>query len=61
VCISHVMTSITINDHLVPQLGQGTWNLAETAGKRLDEIAALRRGIKMGMIGIDTAEMYWGR
>jgi diketogulonate reductase-like aldo/keto reductase len=55
------MTSITINDHLVPQLGQGTWNLAETAGKRLDEIAALRRGIKMGMIGIDTAEMYWGR
>jgi diketogulonate reductase-like aldo/keto reductase len=52
------MTSITINDHRVPQLGQGTWNMAETAGKRREEIAALRRGIELGMIVIDTAEMY---
>jgi diketogulonate reductase-like aldo/keto reductase len=52
------MTSITINDHRVPQLGQGTWNMAEAAGKRVEEIAALRRGIELGMIVIDTAEMY---
>ena len=52
------MNSITIDDRRVPQLGQGTWNMAEAAGKRLEEIAALRRGIELGMTVIDTAEMY---
>jgi diketogulonate reductase-like aldo/keto reductase len=52
------MNSITIDGHRVPQLGQGTWNMADAAGKRQEEIAALRRGIELGMTVIDTAEMY---
>jgi diketogulonate reductase-like aldo/keto reductase len=52
------MTSIRIGDCQVPQLGQGTWNMGDSAGKRREEIAALRRGIELGMQVIDTAEMY---
>lgn len=52
------MTSIQIGDHTVPQLGQGTWNMGDSAGKRLAEISALRRGLELGMQVIDTAEMY---
>ena len=44
----------------VPILGQGTWNMAERPGRRAGEIAALRRGIDLGMTLIDTAEMYGG-
>ncbi|MBW3540049.1 MAG: aldo/keto reductase, partial [Planctomycetes bacterium] len=40
----------------VPVLGQGTWNI-ET-GDRAAAIAALRRGLDLGMTHIDTAEMY---
>jgi diketogulonate reductase-like aldo/keto reductase len=39
-------------------LGQGTWGLAEDAGRRRSEIAALRHGLDLGMTVIDTAEMY---
>jgi diketogulonate reductase-like aldo/keto reductase len=39
----------------VPVLGQGTWNLN---GDRKEALAALRRGIELGMTHIDTAEMY---
>jgi len=42
----------------VPVLGQGTWNLGDSATKRAAEIAALRRGIECGLTLIDTAEMY---
>lgn len=42
----------------VPALGLGTWMIGEDARKRADEIAALRRGIDLGMSLIDTAEMY---
>ena len=42
----------------VPALGQGTWKMAERADLRAGEIAALRRGIELGMTLIDTAEMY---
>lgn len=42
----------------VPALGQGTWKMGERAAARRDEIAALRRGIELGMRLIDTAEMY---
>lgn len=42
----------------VPALGQGTWHMAESAGRRSSEIAALRLGIELGMTLIDTAEMY---
>ncbi|MGV1014342.1 MAG: aldo/keto reductase [Methyloceanibacter sp.] len=42
----------------VPQLGQGTWNMGETARQRKQEVTALRLGLDLGMTLIDTAEMY---
>ncbi len=42
----------------VPQLGQGTWHMGESARKREAEIAALRFGLDLGLTLIDTAEMY---
>jgi diketogulonate reductase-like aldo/keto reductase len=44
----------------VAALGQGTWHMGESAGKRVQEIAALRAGLDLGMSLIDTAEMYAG-
>jgi diketogulonate reductase-like aldo/keto reductase len=41
---------------LVPVIGQGTWYIDR--GDRRAAIAALRRGIELGMTHIDTAEMY---
>ena len=40
----------------VPVIGQGTWYLDR--GDRASAVAALRRGIDLGMTHIDTAEMY---
>src|SRR5438093_7305956 len=40
----------------VPVIGQGTWYI-DSAG-RANAIAALRRGLDLGMTHIDTAEMY---
>jgi len=40
----------------VPVVGQGTWNLE--LAERDPAIAALRRGLDLGMTHIDTAEMY---
>ena len=37
-------------------IGQGTWYIDR--GDRKSAVAALRRGIDMGMSHIDTAEMY---
>jgi diketogulonate reductase-like aldo/keto reductase len=42
----------------VPQLGQGTWRMGESAGARKEEVAALKLGLDLGMTLIDTAEMY---
>jgi diketogulonate reductase-like aldo/keto reductase len=42
----------------MPVLGQGTWYMGDHAGKRKEEIAALRLGLELGMTLIDTAEMY---
>ena len=42
----------------VAALGQGTWNIGDDPRRRADEIAALRRGIELGLTLIDTAEMY---
>jgi diketogulonate reductase-like aldo/keto reductase len=41
---------------LVPVIGQGTWYIDR--GDRATALAALRRGIDLGMTHIDTAEMY---
>ena len=40
----------------VPIIGQGTWYI--DAAHRASAIAALRRGLDLGMTHIDTAEMY---
>ncbi len=42
----------------IAALGQGTWNIGENPQRRADEIAAIRRGIDLGLTLIDTAEMY---
>ncbi len=42
----------------IPALGQGTWHMGDRRDARRGEIAALRRGIALGMTLIDTAEMY---
>ena len=52
------MISIKVGNRQVPQLGQGTWNMGDSVGKRAAEIAALRRGVELGLQVIDTAEMY---
>ena len=42
----------------VPALGQGTWQMAETANRRAQEVEALRLGVELAMTLVDTAEMY---
>jgi diketogulonate reductase-like aldo/keto reductase len=42
----------------VPVVGQGTWNVP-TRGAAADEAKrALRRGVELGMVHVDSAEMY---
>src|SRR5580692_151024 len=40
----------------VPAIGQGTWNMERD--NKSGAIAALRRGLDLGMTHVDTAEMY---
>lgn len=40
----------------VPVIGQGTWYLDE--GDRASAVAAIRRGLDLGMTHVDTAEYY---
>src|SRR5271163_4121591 len=40
----------------VSVIGQGTWYIDR--GDRKSAVAALRRGVELGMTHIDTAEMY---
>ncbi|HET9097033.1 MAG TPA: aldo/keto reductase [Candidatus Baltobacteraceae bacterium] len=42
----------------VPVIGQGTWDIPESGARRDEAIAALRRGIELGLTHVDTAEMY---
>ena len=42
----------------MPALGMGTWRMGERTRDRGREVAALRRGLDLGMALIDTAEMY---
>jgi len=46
------------NGSAVPALGQGTWNLGDSAASRDAELEALRTGIDLGLTVLDTAEMY---
>lgn len=52
------MKTLELAGRSVPRLGQGTWNIGDSASKRASEIATLRRGVDLGMTLIDTAEMY---
>ncbi|MGH6977638.1 MAG: aldo/keto reductase [Stellaceae bacterium] len=42
----------------VPALGLGTWMMGERGAHEPESVAALKRGIDLGMTIIDTAEMY---
>jgi diketogulonate reductase-like aldo/keto reductase len=42
----------------IPVIGQGTYRMGEDREKRGSEVSALRTGIELGMMLIDTAEMY---
>ncbi len=42
----------------VPVIGQGTWNMPESGARLKEAQRAIRRGIELGMVHIDTAEMY---
>ncbi len=42
----------------VATIGQGTWDLPESGHRRTEAMRALRRGIELGLMHIDTAEMY---
>ena len=46
------------NGDQVPALGQGTWNMGESAAQATAEVKALQAGMELGMTLIDTAEMY---
>lgn len=52
------LTVTLSNGESIPALGQGTWQMAEKANRRAQEIEALRLGVELGMTVIDTAEMY---
>ena len=42
----------------IPVFGLGTWRMGEDARRRKAEVAALKLGIELGVMLIDTAEMY---
>ncbi len=42
----------------LPSLGLGTWMMGMDPSKRVDEVAALRLGMDLGLTLIDTAENY---
>ncbi len=42
----------------VPVIGQGTWNVPLRGAARDEAIASIRRGVDLGMVHVDTAEMY---
>ncbi|MEO6913167.1 MAG: aldo/keto reductase, partial [Candidatus Baltobacteraceae bacterium] len=39
-------------------IGQGSWDLPERGSRLAEAKAALRRGVELGLVHIDTAEMY---
>jgi diketogulonate reductase-like aldo/keto reductase len=42
----------------LPVIGQGTWNMPETGADLKEAQRAISRGIELGMVHLDTAEMY---
>jgi diketogulonate reductase-like aldo/keto reductase len=56
--MSRMRTAALPSGEPVPVLGQGTAQLGQGRHPRAIEVAALRRGIALGMTVIDTAELY---
>ena len=54
------MQTITIAGKTVASIGQGTWTMGDKPSEKNAELAALRRGLDLGLKLIDTAEMYGG-
>jgi diketogulonate reductase-like aldo/keto reductase len=53
------MSNVLLRDgKSVPALGMGTWRMGERKPSAAREIAALTLGLDLGMMLIDTAEMY---
>ena len=42
----------------IPVVGQGTWQIPESGSARKTAIEAMIKGTELGMVHIDTAEMY---
>ncbi len=42
----------------LPVIGQGTWNMPESGAHLKEAQRAIRRGVELGMVHLDTAEMY---
>jgi diketogulonate reductase-like aldo/keto reductase len=50
---------VTLPDgETVPAFGLGTWHMGEDRRRAAEEVAAVKLGIELGMMLIDTAEMY---
>jgi diketogulonate reductase-like aldo/keto reductase len=58
VSLSTLPTVALPDGERAPQLGQGTWRMGERSAALKGEIAAIRRGIDLGLTLVDTAEMY---
>lgn len=53
-----IRTMMLPSGRSIPVFGQGTWLMGEISSKRNVELAALQRGLDLGLTLIDTAEMY---
>jgi diketogulonate reductase-like aldo/keto reductase len=50
--------TVNANGLTLPAMGQGGWRLGDDPQRAANEIAALRRGVELGLALVDTAEMY---
>jgi diketogulonate reductase-like aldo/keto reductase len=56
---AHEIPQVVLADGTrLPALGLGTWKMGERPENAAREVAALERGLDLGMTLIDTAEMY---
>src|ERR1700761_7161916 len=53
-----IQTMMLPSGRSIPVFGQGTWLMGEVLSKRSAELAALQKGLELGLTLIDTAEMY---
>jgi diketogulonate reductase-like aldo/keto reductase len=56
--VAAIPTTLLPDGTTIPVFGMGTWHMGESASRRDREVAALRKGLELGVSLIDTAEMY---